>query len=190
MRWSWRCGVTCRGGEWGPAVLAGLAAAVFCIAGASEIADYRDTYQNDQRAASAVLTALEEDDAMDPALCVGVLGLEATHLPDQNYHWHEHMSGCTESGWAFTGLLVSRAGEGVLPSVQPLPTWPLYRRWNAQTNDPFRFDRLYWYDGVEAIPVLLQKTGEKNCQVLLSDGSALGHIWEESDGLGYFELLS
>lgn len=173
----------------GTAVLAGLAAAVFCIAGASEVADYRDTYISDQRAASAVLEAFERDELFQSGLRVGILGLEATHLPDQNYHWHEHITGCTESNWAFTGLLVSRAGEGAIPSVQPLPTWPLYKRWNAQINYPAGFDRLYWYDGSRAVPVVLETTGEKAYDVLLADGTPLGRIWEERDGLGYFELL-
>lgn len=173
----------------GPAVLAGLTVAVFCIAGASELSDYRDTYLSDQQAASAVLEAFEQDDLFQSTLQVGILGLEATHLPDQNYHWHEHVTGCTESNWAFTGLLVSRAGEKGIPSVQPLPAWPLYKRWNAQINDPARFDRLYWYDGRQVVPVALEATGGKAYHVLLSDGAILGRIREESDGLGYFELL-
>ena len=75
-----------------------------------------------------------------------------------------------------------------LPSLSPLPSSPLYRRWNAEANRPDRFDRLYYYNGTVLEPVTLEQTGEKAFNVLRADGSQLGHIWEEPDGLGYFAL--
>ncbi len=174
-----------------PAALAALCALAFCMAGASEIADYRDTYQADQRAARAVLDVISADLADEedyPALSVGILGLEPTFLPRQNYLWHEHVTGCTESSWAFSGLVGSLADGLALPSLSPLPSAPLYRRWNAEANRPDRFDRLYYYDGAVLEPVTLEPTGEKAFNVLRADGSQLGHIWEEPDGLGYFAL--
>ena len=174
-----------------PAALAALCALAFCMAGASEIADYRDTYQADQRAARAVLDVISADLADEedyPALSVGILGLEPTFLPRQNYLWHEHVTGCTESSWAFSGLVGSLADGLALPSLSPLPSSPLYRRWNAEANRPDRFDRLYYYNGTVLEPVTLEQTGEKAFNVLRADGSQLGHIWEEPDGLGYFAL--
>lgn len=174
-----------------PALLAALCALVFCMAGASEIADYRDTYRADQQAARAVLDTIPADLAGEegwPALSVGILGLEPTFLPRQNYLWHEHVTGCTESSWAFSGLVGSLADGLALPSLSPLPSSPLYRRWNAEANRPDRFDRLYYYNGTVLEPVTLEQTGEKAFNVLRADGSQLGHIWEEPDGLGYFAL--
>lgn len=174
-----------------PAALAALCALAFCMAGASEIADYRDTYQADQRAARAVLDVISADLADEedyPALSVGILGLEPTFLPRQNYLWHEHVTGCTESSWAFSGLVGSLADGLALPSLSPLPSSPLYRRWNAEANRPDRFDRLYYYNGAVLEPVTLEQAGEKAFNVLRADGSQLGHIWEEPDGLGYFAL--
>jgi len=184
----WKCFPGRKGAS---ALLAGALCVVFCVAGASEVADYQSTYESDQRAASAVLAQLEQDGLLQSnadAPRVGILGLEPSHLADQNYYWHEHMSGCTESNWAFTGILVSRLEEGTLPSVTPLPAWPIYKKWNAQANDPSRFDYLYWFDGLDAVPVVLVTVGEKAYTVCLEDGTVLGHIWEEPDGLGYFEL--
>ena len=174
-----------------PAALAALCALVFCMAGASEIADYQDTYRADQQAARAVLDTIPADLAGEegwPALSVGILGLEPTFLPRQNYLWHEHVTGCTESSWAFSGLVGSLADGLALPSLSPLPSSPLYRRWNAEANWPDRFDRLYYYNGTVLEPVTLEQTGEKAFNVLRADGSQLGHIWEEPDGLGYFAL--
>lgn len=174
-----------------PAVLAALCALIFSMAGASEVLDYRDNYLADQRAASAVLTTMREDlggyeDVKH--LTVGILGMEPTFLPQQNYHWHEHITGCTESGWAFSGLVRSMVGEmEELPSLTPLPSSPLYRRWNAEANRPDRFDLLYYYNEESLEPVTLERTGEKNFNVLRADGTLLGHIWEEPDGTAYFE---
>ena len=174
-----------------PAALAALCALVFSMAGASEIADYRDTCRADQQAARAVLDVISTDLAGEegyPALSVGILGLEPTFLQRQNYLWHEHVTGCTESSWAFSGLVGSMADGMALPSLSPLPSSPLYRRWNAEANRPDRFDRLYYYDGAALEPVTLEQTGEKTFNVLRADGTRLGHIWEEPDGLGYFAL--
>jgi len=172
----------------GPAVLAALAALMLCVAGVSEIGDYRNTYENDQRAARAVLEQLEEDFPTQESvrgIRVGVLGVEPTFLEDQNFRWHEHGVGCTESSWAFTGLLVS-LGEGrPLPLVTPLPTDPIYRRWNAEVNRPADFDALYYYDGTRLEPVTLNQTEENVFRVLNGAGEPLGVIREEN-GVGSF----
>lgn len=175
-----------------PAGLAALCALVFCMAGASEVLDYRDNYLADQKAASAVLTTVREDLGGREgikSLTVGILGMESSFLPRQNYRWHEHIVGCTESSWAFSGLVGSLAGETEeLPALTPLPSSPLYRRWNAETNRPDRFDLLYYYNGVALEPVTLEQTGEKAFNVLGADGARLGRIWEEADGAAYFAL--
>ncbi len=66
---------------------------------------------------------------------VGILNLKASYLPDQNFYYHEHIHGCTESSWAFSGLITAVGGLG-LPSVTPLPTTPMYQQWNYESNRP------------------------------------------------------
>ena len=122
-------------------------------------------------------------------LRVGLLGVEASFLPNQNWFWHEHIHGCTESAWAFGGVLGYVAEDDIiLPSVTPLPTDPIYKRWNAQANRPGGFDALYYYDRGEKslIPVRLEQTGEYDYNVYTEDGLEVGRIWEEADGIGYF----
>ena len=170
----------------GPAVLAAAMALVFCAAGASEVWDYRGTYENDQKVARLILDSIPPEGGS-----VGILGVEPSSLPNQNYFWHEHIHGCTESSWAMQGLLTTVSGGGGIPMVTPLPADPIYERWNQAANRPEGFDRLYWYDpSGEGIltPVTLSQTGEHDFDVLLPDGSLLGVVWEESDGLGYFRL--
>lgn len=159
-------------------VLAALMAFVFCVAGASELRDYRDTYENDQRAARLVLKAAEEDPVEGR---IGVLNLEPSYLPNQNFYYHEHIHGCTESDWAFSGLLTALGGE---IKVTPLPADPIYRVWNRESNHPAGFEALYWFDGESVKPAVLRELAENTYQVRDRAGKLLGVIWEE-DGIGY-----
>ena len=180
------------GKKTGPAVLAAMLALVCTLASATEVGDYKATFEADQKAAQAVHTQVLRDFPDDEArknLNVGVLGLEPSFLPDLNYHWHEHGSGCTESAWAFTGVLVSLDTEETLPSVTPLPTDPVYRKWNAQTNWPGRFDVLYYYQDGNLTRVWLESVGDKQFSVVNEKGDQIGRFWEETDGLGYFRTL-
>lgn len=162
----------------GLSVLAAAMAFAFCLAGASEIRDYRDTYENDQRIAGLVLEAAEEPSAGR----IGVLNLEPSYLPNQNFYYHEHIHGCTESGWAFTGLLTALGGE---VKAVPLPADPLYRAWNREANHPSGFQALYWFDGESLTPAVLRELAENTYQVRDRQGELLGVIWEEADGVGY-----
>lgn len=168
-----------RGAPWVAAAFA-LICSVACL---SELSDYRDTYQTDQEIAEAVLSALEWD-GVAAGTRVGVLNLEPTYLENQNFYFHEHIHGCTESGWAFAGLLSAVGGDG-LPSVTPLPSNPIYRPWNYETNRPDGFERLYYYDQGQLTPAALQAQGEGEYRVVAPDGTVIGAIWEEQ-GVGYF----
>lgn len=167
----------------GLAVLAAAAAFVFCVAGASEIVDYRYTNYHDRRVALQVIEELKVRGQNSGFGRVGILNLEPSYLPDQNFFWHEHIHGCTESEWAFAGLLAALGGEDLAP-VTPLPSDPMYRQWNREANDPEGFTMLYWYDGAGLNPVELEKTGENQWLVRSWHGHVWGRIVEE-DGAGY-----
>ncbi len=112
---------------------------------------------------------------------IGVLNLEPSYLPNQNFYYHEHIHGCTESGWAFHGLLTALGGE---VEAAPLPADPLYRAWNREANHPSGFQTLYWFDGESLTPAVLRELAENTYQVRNRQGGLLGVIWEE-DGIGY-----
>lgn len=164
------------------AVLAGVMILVFSVASLSELKDYRDTWYNDQKAARVILDGLK---GAPPETRVGILGLEATFLPDQNYYYHGHISGCTESDWALSGLLTAMGGESH-PAVTPLPSSPMYWAWNAESRRPEIFDRLYWYNGEVLLPVWLEPDGWNGYRVYTGDRSFVGRIWEEEGPAGYF----
>lgn len=159
-------------------------ALVCLVACLSEMRDYRDTYQTDQQIAQAVLNAVKRD-GIEPETKVGILNVEPTYLTDQNFYYHEHIHGCTESSWAFSGLLTAVGGVG-LPSVIPLPTTPMYQQWNYEANRPDSFDLLYYYDGQQMIQAQLESEGNGGYRVTDEQGITLGRIWEEN-GNGYFQ---
>lgn len=171
----------------GPALCAALSAglaALFVIACASETKDYRDTHEHDQYVASLIL---EEAENLPRDAKIGILNLSPTAVEDQNFMYHEHITGCTESEWALSGLLTSRVGEGHL-SVSPLPAPIMYRAWNCETRRPEKFDRLYYYDGTVLHAVTLEQTGERDFLVCDQNGP-FARIWEDEARVGYFELL-
>lgn len=176
--WLWDKLALRRGGL---SVLAAAMAFVFCVAGASEVRDYRDTYNNDQRVARLVLEAAEAEGLNASSGRIGVLNLEPSYLPNQNFYYHEHIHGCTESGWAFNGLLTALGGE---VKVTPLPADPMYRAWNREANHPSGFETLYWFDGESLTPAVLRELEENTYQVRDRQGNLLGVIWEEN-GIGY-----
>lgn len=171
----------------GLAVLAAALAFVFCVAGVSEIKDYRDTYENDQRIACLVRDAFKRDEVGTQAGRVGILNVEPSYLPDQNFYYHEHIHGCTESSWAFASLLVN-VSETHVPSVTPLPSDPLYQSWNANSNDPLSFDLLYCYNGQSVEQVELRPGGAHSFYVCNAKGELVGYIWDEGE-IGYFRLV-
>ncbi len=177
----------------GPAALAAALALVFLVAGASEVGDYKATYENDQRIAGEVLRDLRRDfptpESAD-GVRAGLLGVEASYLPDQNYFWHEHIYGCTESDWAFSGLLTSTGKYAGLPAVVPLHTGLVYREWNVETARPEGFDVLYYYNGtgLERVRLVPRDSGEHDFGVFRENGELLGELWEEEGKTGYFQL--
>ncbi len=97
--------------------LSAVFAAVFLLATASELADYAAVARYD----AAVLTALSQaTEGMGRGTNVGVYGLEPYVLTEQNYIWHEHIHGVTESRWALTGGLRAVADSMDVPTVTPL----------------------------------------------------------------------
>lgn len=183
----WRC---LPGRKRGLPGLAALLALIFCIAGASEIGDYRANYQADQKVGMAVVQVLEKDfpRPRDNGYTqrIGILNIQPTYLEEQNYYYHEHIHGCTESSWAFQGLLASLGDQGTW-DVTPLPTHPMYYHWNKDTHRPESFDVLYYYDGQRIFPVELKQTGEHQFRVLDVEGRTVGTIWEEENQRGYFQ---
>ena len=161
---------------------------LFSVAGFSEIFDYRETYLRDQRIAASILEVIPED-AEDPSVRrVGIFCLAPSGLEDQNYRYHGHIDGCTESGWALFGLVTASDNARRLPEMEPLPAGEMYARWNADARRPDSFDKLYWYDEAagEVLPASAERTGE-NEYVIRVNGEPYGRIREDDEGCGRLE---
>lgn len=151
-----------------------LCAAVFSVAAVSEIHDYRATTLADQRVARAVTTAVEGDEGT-----IAVLNLEPNYLNEQNFLYHEHIHGATESTWALAGLLSWAADDPAFPAATPVPMGGHY------TGSLTEFGALLWYDhktgtvqSVMAVPA-----GEGVYEIHTAGGAVLA-VAREENGTG------
>ncbi len=143
--------------------VAGLIAAValvFCIAAVSELHDYKLTTETDHKIAK---TIIETVDLSDPQQRIGILGLEPHYLEEQNYYYHEHVHGVTESDWAMTGILRYKTKQYDLAAVVPLPAEQVWQGWNFESNRLDGFDLIYYYNEATDELLLLEREilGEK-----------------------------
>lgn len=148
-----------------------VCAAVFSVAAVSELHDYRATTLADQRAARAITAAVEGDEGG-----IAVLNLEPNYLSEQNFLYHEHIHGATESAWALAGLLSWAADTPALPAATPVPMGGRY------TGSLTEFGALLWYDhktgtvqSVMAVPA-----GEGVYEIQTAGGDTLAAAQEEN----------
>ena len=151
-----------------------VCAAVFSVAAVSEIHDYRATTLADQRVARAVTSAVVGDEDT-----IAVLNLEPNYLSEQNFLYHEHIHGATESTWALAGLLSWAADDPAFPAATPVPMGGHY------AGSLTEFGALLWYDhktgtvqSVMAVPA-----GEGVYEIHTAGGAVLA-VAREENGTG------
>lgn len=171
---------------------AGALCALFALGSAvcavSELHDYRETYENDQRAAKAIVEALPDIREENISLRIGVLNLAADYLPEQNYKYHQHIHGATESPWALRGMLVERSGYRDWLYTAPLPPGMMYPPSDGSRRvSSFDFLVLYDPETGTAQEVWAERTGEEAYEIYDAAGTLLARTWEEN-GAGYLAL--
>ena len=165
-------------------------AVIFCVSSISEIHDYKKTTEFDQSVLAVLSDKLKEEGYINQEVKIGIIGLQPSALEDQNYLYHEHIHGITESAWALSGGLEWYNKQNVAPAVVPLPQGLIYERWNFEERDPGSFDVLYLFDGESVLtPVTLEAVGAGEYSIALFSGVSIGRIWEE-DSTGYLEIYA
>lgn len=154
------------------ALCAGLSLA-FCVAAVSEMHDYRATYENDHAVLAAVCAATDNGAALPAGETTVILGVEPSSLPDQNFYFHEHIHGVTESSWALTGALMYASGNGEFPTVKPLASSTI-----AATLAEERYGALYLYVPEAGIvrPVTAVLADDWNYDLYTPDGALCGRV--------------
>ncbi|MDR0862720.1 MAG: hypothetical protein LBN30_08125 [Oscillospiraceae bacterium] len=163
---------------------------ICCIAAVSELHDYKLTTERDMQITSAIaaIVAVGEETTRDSN--IAVLNVSPTYLTDQNYYYHEHVHGVTESNWALTGMMEYRMSYMTRPKVTPLPAGEMYRQWNSATSRLTNFDALYFYlDGAVYRVALTPAANGKTAVTDADSGRLLAHTWE-TDNIGYLQLLT
>lgn len=162
----------------------------FGIASVSEMKDYRDTYKYDNAIVTAMLRDIPYEE--NQKLKIGLLNLESNYLTDQNYSYHEHIHGVTESTWALTGAYTAIGEYPTDISITLCPLKfkePVYSAWNASDNALDSFDKIYIYneDTVsfeevshkitdEGNYIFFDSTGKERAIVEISGSSAYGSL--------------
>ena len=161
-------------------------ALICCVASVSEIHDYRETTAKDREIVGLLAEKLEKDGRLDKELKIAVLNVEPSYLPNQNYFFHEHIHGVTESPWALTGALEWRVGRE-RPRVTPLPGDIMYKPWNIGVSRLSNFDCVYFYSDGEIGQIRTEPISGESYRLFDLNGGYIGRIWEEDD-YGYLEL--
>lgn len=163
-----------------------LFALLCCISSISELHDYRETTMQDQKFVNLLEDALKSDDLMRKGVKVGILNLNPTYLDNQNYYYHDHIHGVTESGWALHGALESFAGY-YIPDLATFPQNPMYTPWNRDSSQLKIFNTLYLYEHNALMRVNAVEVKEGQYIIYTIDGKLIGDTWEEN-GYGYLKL--
>ncbi|MDP4152459.1 MAG: glucosyltransferase domain-containing protein [Bacillota bacterium] len=97
---------------------------IFTVAGVSEVSDYKDTFSNDNKVVNAITGELKKYGEDQNAV---ILNVRPSYLKEQNYSYHEHIHGVTESDWALTGAVQAAANKPDVPFITPIaPNAPIY----------------------------------------------------------------
>lgn len=170
------------------AALSAVFAAICLVASVSELHDYRMTTVYNEQVTSAVSQA---EQAYELSGTVGILGLNESHLADQNYLYHDHVLGSHGSDWALAGMVRYYTGSAPGCAFVPLSTDGEYyfSVWSEQTKDVNRFDQLLLYDHETGTMELLTRESREGETLLYDEtGTLRGRVWKAETGHGMIEF--
>ncbi len=153
--------------------LCGAMAFVFCVAAVSELHDYRAAWEADQAVMAAILEGTDNGASLPSEGENLILGVESCYLEEQNFYFHEHIHGVTESRWALTGGLQCVSGRRDFPYVTPLPAAV-----DAQTFGGMDCASLWLYepDCQTVRAVTARPAADGSYDLLAGDGSLAGRV--------------
>ncbi len=155
------------------AALCTVLALAFCIASVSELHDYKATYEDDQAVLTAICAGTSNGRDLPQEGDTLILGIEPSYLPKQNFSFHEHIHGVTESRWALTGGVQCVSGWKDFPYVKPLSAAV-----SAESFEKEEYSALYLYDHENAAvrAVTAQPAEDGTYDLLDAAGVRLGRI--------------
>ncbi len=168
-------------------VRAGICAALvvlFCVGSVSEMHDYRATYDHDVVMLDRIAYKLSVEGETIPAGKLGIIGANASYLPDQNYYFNGHISGISASDWELGAALVSQMRTPLRQTIVPLPSNEsfLYRGWSREMRRIDSFTTLWFWD--ERTQMLRDLRAEpqpdgRTRLICADDNSFCAVVWEE-----------
>jgi len=166
------------------AACSSVAMLVFMVASISELHDYKLTYENDQNTLAAIASVVDE--SMEN---VAVLNVNPSSLAEQNYPYHEHIHGVTDSYWALSGALnayIEAPSYEYATLVAPI-------RSDGAISNPFddfeQFTDFFFIDDNLNIFRVYMEESDDSLSFFKENGEKLGYI-RETDGEHYLILTS
>ncbi len=170
------------------ALLCAVFSALCLISSVSELYDYKKTTENDLFAINAILQADKEYDLTGN---VGILSLNSSALEEQNYKYHDHVVGVTNSDWSLYGAMVHVSGGELDFMPCPLSTdeFTFWVGWNKEIKNIARFDHLFYYDEkTHKLHKLTVSSSPHEHVMYFEDGSLCARVWDEGEEYGYVEI--
>ncbi len=170
------------------ASVCGVIAAIFMIAGASEIRDYHAVGEYDNILAEKLLEVSDEMSGR-----VGLLCLEEHPIDGQNFSYHEHIGSIGGSDWALRGKLTATNPDwgGFSPVPLAVNEDFFYKAWNQNTKRISGFDEIWlWDDEAFTFTKMTAEkldSGEHDFEIFFPDGTPWGRVTEEGT-YGYIEI--
>lgn len=169
------------------AAVSAFVALIFCICSVSELADYKATYAADSRVVGTVAQIASE---YPEGGKVAILNIDDSYVHEQNYKFHEHVSGVTSSDWALTGAVRcynENPNEWITYVPISLRKQEIYQKWEWAVKTISSMDGVYVYEYTSNTiePLTVQYEGKNSFLLYRADGRLFGRIVEEEQR-GYF----
>lgn len=169
-----------------PTILKPIAATaaiiIFLTASVAELHDYRVTTENDVAIVQKLDSAIGD---VTSGKKIVVLNLNPSYLVEQNYFYHEHIHGVTESQWALTGALQAIGYRPSVPSVTPIAsTVPIYKSY----DDFGGYDLCYLFDNGDFVPLKRDSLGHGLFDFYDMEGHLRARVRRDQNGRGILEI--
>ncbi len=154
---------------------------VFCICSVSEISDYKQTYENDTTVVKALASIPREE--YPGGGKIAIFNVDPVYLTEMNSHYHEHITGVTESSWALTGAVrcyKQSQTEWIDYIPISLQKDPIYAGWEYNTKTIGSMKGVYLYDNVNhsVERLVVTKTDEHRFVLSFEGGEVYGEVIE------------
>lgn len=169
-------------------------AVLCCVASVAEMHDYRQTYQHDVVLLDRIAEKVEAEGGTISGR-IGIVGVNASYLDEQNYSFNGHVTGIGSSDWELYAAISARLGRELGVDIVPLAVdeFSFWRGWNRATKRIDGFAQLWYWDEethtLHDLAAQVQPDGSTRL-TFAESGDFCAVVWEEQEDTGeYFGYI-